>query len=118
MMKYEVTECRRGDLHFGSDSLRWPKLVILGILLTFFEDNKVKGYIFKFVWLQSICKSKMAAFKYFSNKIDMNHAGQCYLIRNREGGIGANMAIYFHGTLHKCVSTMAALPQNQVKSTT
>ena len=49
--------------------------------------------MFKFVWLQGIGKSKMAAFKSVINKIGMNHAGQCYLIRNREeGGIGANMA--------------------------
>ena len=67
--------------------------MILGILLTFFEGNKVKGYIFRFVWLQGICKSKNAAFKCFINKIDMNHAGECCLIRNREErGIGANMA--------------------------
>ena len=62
----------------------------------FFGSNKVKGYIFKFVWLQGICKSKMAGFKYVINKIDMKHAGQCYLIRNREeGAIGANVASYF-----------------------
>ena len=43
----------------------------------------------------------MAAFKSFSNKIDMNLPGQCYLIRNQEeGGIGPNMATSFHGTLH------------------
>ena len=47
-------------------------------------------------------KSEMAAIKYFINKIDMNHPGQCYLIRNQEGGIGANMPASFHGTLHKC----------------
>ena len=59
----------------------------------FFEGNKPKGYIFKFVWLQGICKSKIAGFKYVIKKIDMNHAGQCYLIQNREeGGIRANVA--------------------------
>ena len=46
----------------------------------------MKGYIFKFVWLQGICKSKMAAFKYFINKIDMNHVGHGYIIQNREEG--------------------------------
>ena len=58
------------------------------------------------------CKSKMAAFKYV-----MNHSGQCYLFRNREeGGIGAKTwPSSFHGTLHKCISTMAALPWKQVK---
>ena len=59
----------------------------------FFEGNKVKGYIFKFVWLQGIGKSKMAASESFINTIYMNNAGQCYLIRNQdERGIGANMA--------------------------
>ena len=35
MMKYEVTECRRGDIHFGPDvHLLWLRLVVSGILLT------------------------------------------------------------------------------------
>ena len=45
------------------------------------------------VWLQGICKSKIVAFQSFINQIDINLAGQCYLIRDQEeGGIGANMA--------------------------
>ncbi len=64
-----------------------------GYSTNFVEGNKLKGYIFKFVWLQGICKSKMAAFKYLINTIDINNTGQRYLIRNREkGGIGANIA--------------------------
>ena len=60
----------------------------------FVEGNKLKGNIFKFVWLQDICKTKMAAFKSFINKMYINLAGQCYLIRNEwEGGIiGANVS--------------------------
>ena len=47
MMKYEVTEGRRGDFHVGPDShLVWLRLVVFGVLLTF-ESNKVN--IFKFV---------------------------------------------------------------------
>ena len=35
MMKYELTECRRGDSNLDPDShLLWPSVVILGILLT------------------------------------------------------------------------------------
>ena len=34
----------------------------------FFEGNKVKVCIFKFECLQAICKSKLAAFKYYVNK--------------------------------------------------
>ena len=31
MMKYEVTECRRGDIHFGPDfHLLWLRLVVCG----------------------------------------------------------------------------------------
>ena len=37
----------------------------------------------------------MAAFKSFINKIDVNLAGQCCLIRDQEGGIGADMASQF-----------------------
>ena len=34
MMKYEVTECRRGDIHFGPDvHLLWLRLVVSGIRL-------------------------------------------------------------------------------------
>ena len=58
----------------------------------------------------------MATFKYVINKIDMNHAGQCYLIRNREEGeLEISWPAGFHGTLHKCVSTMTELSQKQVK---
>ena len=42
-----------------------------GCPTNFIEGDKLKGYIFKFVWLQDICKSKMAAFKSFINTIDM-----------------------------------------------
>ena len=67
-----------------------------GYSTNFVEGNKLKGYIFKFVWLQGICKSKMAAVKSFINKIDMNLAGQCCLIRDQEdGGIEVNMASLF-----------------------
>ena len=42
MLKYEVTECRRGDFHFGPHShLLWPRLVILGILLTFLRARDI-----------------------------------------------------------------------------
>ena len=99
MMNYELTEGRRGDFHLGQYShllepLR-PSIVILGILLTLLRvTNSI--YIFKFVWLQGICESKMAAFKSFINKIDMNLAGQCCLIRNqRRGGIGSNICEHF-----------------------
>ena len=54
----------------------------------FFEGNKVKIYIFKYVWLQAICKSTMAVFKSLVNTIFIYHPGQCYLIRNQaDGGI-------------------------------
>ena len=40
-MKYEVTECRRSDFHFGPDShLVWNRLVILGILLPVLRATK------------------------------------------------------------------------------
>ena len=56
-----------------------------------------------FVWLVGICKSQMATFKYVINKIDMNHAGQCYLIRNREEReLEISWPAGFHRTLHKC----------------
>ena len=96
-------------------------MAYFGYPTNLFEGNKAKGYIFKFLWLQGICKSKMAAFKYLINKIDMNHAGQCYLIRDREEGvIGANMASKFpqNTSQKECISTMSALSQKQVKATT
>ena len=83
----------------------------------FFEGNKVKGYIFKFVWLQDVCKSKMAVFRSSINYCYESGWTVIPIIRNQsEGRIGANMATYsFHGALHRCVSTMAALSQKQVK---
>ena len=59
----------------------------------------------------------MAAFKSFVNKIVINITGQCYRIRNqkRMEELERTWSASFHGTLHKCVSTMAALFQNQIK---
>ena len=40
MIKYEVTEWWRGDFYFGPDShLLWPRLMICGILLTFWVQQ-------------------------------------------------------------------------------
>ena len=93
MIKYDVTECRRADLHFGPDShLLWHIDSIFRYPISLFEGNKVKGYMFMIVWLQGICKSKMACFTYFINTIDMNRAAEGNLIRNQEEGeTGAKM---------------------------
>ena len=63
--------------------------------------------MFMIVWLHGICKSKMASFKSYINKIAMNLAAECNLIRNQEdGGTGEGMAI-FHVTIHTFVFAMA-----------
>ena len=110
MVKYEVTECKRGDFHFGPDSyLLWLRLLLLGILLTVWGQQSQE-----FVLLQATFKTEMAAVKSIVNKINMNHTRQCYRIRNQEEEIGANMASYFRGTSHKCVPTAVALSRKQV----
>ena len=50
MMKYELTECRRGDFHLGPYShLLWPSIVIFGILLTLLRATNSRD-IFKGVY--------------------------------------------------------------------
>ena len=63
--------------------LNYYGFVILGTILNMFREN---SHIFKFVWLQAIYQSKMAAFKYFVNEIVIHHTGQCYRIRKQENG--------------------------------
>ena len=57
----------------------------------------------------------MDAFKYFINKIDTNQAGRCYLGTEKKEELEQTWPASFHGILRKCVSTMAALSQKQVK---
>ena len=76
IMKYEVTEFRTGF----SCGVVW--IVIFGVLLTYFDGNKVKRYIFTFVRLHTISKSKIAALNYLVNNINTNNTEQWYRIRN------------------------------------
>ena len=87
-------------------------LIYYGILTRYFryptnlfEGNTVKGYMFKFVWSQGICKSKMACFTYFINTIDMNRAAEGNLIRNQEEGeTGAKMdSLFPRNNSHMCI---------------
>ena len=66
------------------------------------ESNKVKGYIIKFVFLQAIFKSQMAALKSFVNKINSNYTGQCYEFGTRKiEEFERTWPASFLGTLHK-----------------
>ena len=56
--------------------------ILIYQVLDSYECSTVKGYIFEFVRLQAICKSKMAAFKYFSKQINIKRTGQWYRIPN------------------------------------
>ena len=87
MMKYEVTECRRGDFHCGSDyHLLWLRIVV-SILLTFLRETKSRD-IFSSVYGYRTFVNPVAVFKYFVTKMFINHPGQWYLIRNqKDGGI-------------------------------
>ena len=100
MLKYEVTECTRGDLHFGPDSLWSARLVIVGILLTFLRATQSKDII-----------SSLYGYNWHDSRLTVLPNSEPRKNEELERTWPASL----HGTLHKCVSAMAAHSQKQVK---
>ena len=67
--------------------------MIFGILLTFLWATKSRDIFSNVYGYRAFVNPKWLPLNLSLIKIDMNHAGKCYLIRNQEeGGIGANIA--------------------------
>ena len=74
-----------GDFQLGPDSHLLCLRLVIWVSYLLFEYSNVKEYIFKFVRLQAICKSKLAAFKCFVNKIIINHTGSVFRLAYQHG---------------------------------